>query len=409
MTDSKKRHSRVALLIETSRSYGRGLLRGIGSYIRTHGSWSVFHQERSLHDPPPSWLKNWDGDGIIARLETRELVRGVRRLGLPTVDLRGRYALPGIPVLDTDEKIVAQMAAEHLLDRGFEHFAFCGFNGATYSERRLRFYSAYLADRGLPVHVFLTPGRSRIGAIWTGEAQGIVDQDSLAAWLSRLPKPVGLFACNDVRGQQVLNACRDKKIVVPEEIAVIGVDNDIMLCELCDPPLSSVVPDTEKIGFEAAKLLDRMMKGEKPTNLKTLVKPLGLKTRQSTDTLASTDRDTARAVRFIRNHARDGINVDDVVKQLGISRSTLERRLRRLAGRTPKQEIMRVRLEHVKRLLRETDYPVSIVARMTGFAHPEHLHVTFRRVTGRTPGQYRQALREPKRRIDLLRLSDHDE
>lgn len=401
-----KRRRRVALLVETSRSYGRGLLRGIGSYVRMHQRWSVFHQERSLRDGPPPWLADWKGDGIIARLENRQLVRAVRRLNLPTVDLRGRYALPGIPVLDTDERSVAHLAAEHLLERGFRHFAFCGFNGAVYSERRLKYFADYMAERGLDLNVHLI-GRSS-PEVWKQEVQGLIHQESLANWLRHLPKPAGVFTCNDVCGQQVLNACRDIGIKVPEEVAVVGVDNDVILCELCDPPLTSVVPDTEKIGFEAAALLESMMDGQQPEFRKRLIHPLGLKTRRSTDVLAITDRVVTVAVRFIREHAADGINVQDSAREAGVSRSTLERRFKKVLGRTPKEELTRVRLERVKRLLRETELPLSEVARMTGFQSPEYLHVVFRRTMDQTPGQYRRRYRTPKRNIEPPGMSDYD-
>jgi LacI family transcriptional regulator len=236
-----------------------------------------------------------------------------------------------------------------------------------------------------------------------------VQEERVAAWLKGLARPLGLFACNDVHGQQVLNACREHRILVPEELAVVGVDNDIMLCELSAPPLSSVVPDTEKIGLEACTMLDRMMRqgtSELPT---TFVGPLGMKTRQSTGMFAVADSNVAAAVRIIRDHACDGVNVQDVADRVALSRSTLERKFQKHLGRTPKEEILRVQMDRIRGLLINTDYSLGAIASMTGFRHPEYLSVVFRREAGETPIAFRRRVADqPRRSLDLPRLSDHD-
>ncbi|MDX1564183.1 MAG: substrate-binding domain-containing protein, partial [Phycisphaeraceae bacterium] len=199
-----------------------------------------------------------------------------------------------------------------------------------------------------------------------------------------------VMACNDLMGQQVLNASRAVGVSIPEEVAVIGVDNDELFCDLSDPPLSSVEPNTEKIGYEAAGLLDRMMQGEPPPSAKVFIDPMGVVTRQSTDVLAIEDRHVAAAVSFIRQHACDGINVEDVLQHVRIPRSSLERRFSASIGRTPKAEIVRVQIERVKQLLAATDYILPRIAELAGFKHPEYMSVVFKQKTGRTPGQYRK-------------------
>jgi LacI family transcriptional regulator len=228
------------------------------------------------------------------------------------------------------------------------------------------------------------------------EQTGLLTEDEVAHWVEALPKPVGLMACNDIRGQQVLNACRDVEIAVPEDVAVLGVDNDDVLCDLSYPTLSSVVPDTRRIGFEAAALLERMIGGESPPQPLTLIPPLGVVTRRSTDVLAIEDRHLARAVRFIREHACEGITVEDVLAHVPLSRSVFERRFDRLFGHTPKTEILRARLERIKQLLAETEMPLKLIALKVGFEHPEYLSVFFKERTGQTPGQYRAAARQPQ-------------
>jgi LacI family transcriptional regulator len=217
----------------------------------------------------------------------------------------------------------------------------------------------------------------------------LTDGERVAQWIQSLPKPIGLMACNDIRGQQVLNACRAVGVAVPDDVAVIGIDNDEVLCELSSPPLSSVVANTERIGYEAAALLDRMMKGGKAPKHPIVIGPLGIVTRRSTDVLAIEDRHIAAAVRFIRERACDGVDVGDLLQAVPLSRSTLERRFYKVLNRSPKEEILRVRMNRAKQLLAETDFPLSWIAEKIGLEHTEYLSVIFKKRTGMTPAGFR--------------------
>jgi LacI family transcriptional regulator len=199
------------------------------------------------------------------------------------------------------------------------------------------------------------------------------------------------MACNDIRGQQVLTACRAIGVAVPDEVAVLGVDNDEVLCDLADPPLSSIIPDTHRIGYEAASRLERMMNGEPSREPTTVIPPLGVVTRRSTDVLAVDDRALSSAARFIREHACERITVTDVLAGIPLSRSVFERRFLKVFGRTPKAEILRTQLDRVMQLLAETDLPLKQVASRTGFEYPEYMSTAFKKRTGLTPGQYRRS------------------
>jgi LacI family transcriptional regulator len=380
---------RVALLIESSRGYGRGTLLGIAKYVRQHGSWSIFFQERGLGDVAPPWLENWEGDGILARVENREMAKVIARVGVPAVDLR--YLLPelNIPSVRTDDEAATSLAWEHLRERGFRHFAFCGFNGADYSDIRRDQFARRVADAGLRCHIYVDPHRPAEVTTLKHEEIGLTDGERVAQWIQGLPKPIGLMACNDIRGQQVLNACRAIGVAVPDDVAVIGIDNDEVLCELSSPPLSSVVANTERIGYEAAALLDRLMKGGKPPKHPIVIGPLGIVTRRSTDVLAIEDRHIAAAVRFIRERACDGVDVGDLLQAVPLSRSTLERRFYKVLNRSPKDEILRVRMNRAKQLLAETDFPLSWIAEKIGLEHTEYLSVIFKKRTGMTPAGFR--------------------
>ncbi len=379
----------VALLIESSRAYGRGLLQGISRYVRENGPWSIYFQERRASDPPPAWLTTFKGDGIIARVEDSDLAKAIRKLGIPAVDVRGLLSDIDMPLVETNDEAVVKLATDHLVERGFRHFGFCGFAGANYSDKRCGMFFERLADAGFQCHVYEAPVRLRTPNSFEQEQHGLVYEADVARWIRVLPKPIGLFACNDIRGQQVLNACRQTGIAVPDEVAVLGVDNDEVLCELSDPPLSSVIPNTERIGYEAAALLEKLMTGGTAPKETIFVLPKGIATRRSTEVLAIDDRHIAAALRFIREHACTGIDVSDILASVPLSRSVLERRFATQVGRSPKAEILRTQLDRAKSLLASTDFPLNVISEKAGFRHPEYLSAIFKKKTGITPGQYR--------------------
>lgn len=393
---------RIALLVGSSRRYRRDLLRGIAAYARVHGPWSFYHQEQTTGKSVPAWLKNWEGDGIIARIETLKMAEQIHETGLPSVDLLGLHQLEGIPSFDNDPEAVARLAADHLLERGFTHFAHCGLTGVHYSDQCAACFEHYLSEAGYDVSLFDRPQHPCAVAASTAEVKGLMHEDEIADWIASLPKPLGLMACNDLRAHQVLNACAKHGIAVPDDVAVIGADNDEVLCELSDPPLTSIDPNATGMGYEAAALLDQMIQGETPSAEKKLIKPSGIVVRQSTDVLAIADRTVATAIRFIREHAVTGIGVEDVLAEVRLSRSTLERRFAKYLGRSPKAEILRVQLQHVKQFLSETDYPLVKIARLTGFSHVENMCNFFKTKTGKTPGQYRRETHFDSSRTERL-------
>lgn len=385
---------KVALLIESSNAYARGLMHGIVSYMREHRPWSIYLAEHSRGDLPPEWLTEWDGHGVIARVENERIARFLDRVKTPIVDVSAARRLPNLAWVETNDVEIARLAAEHLLERGFKSFGFCGDARFNWSNWRRDNFSEWVRARGYECSVF----NDSFGP--DGDDRSVLDQ--IARWLRRLPKPVGVMACYDYRGQQVLDACRRHRIQVPDEVAVIGVDNDELLCDLADPPLSSVVPNAQRAGYVAASLLDRMIGGATVPPQAHLIDPIGVATRQSTDVLAMEDRNIANAVRFIRAHACEGIRVRDVLKAVPQSRRRLEEQFRKLIGRTPQAEITRVQLNRAKLLLAETDLPLDAIAGKAGFEHAEYLSVVFKRVFGMPPSHYR-ALNQQKSRPALRR------
>jgi LacI family transcriptional regulator len=372
---------RVALDIETSLVYGRQILNGISHYLRASRPWSIYLEQHALATDLPGFLRRWEGEGIITRQVTADSVKLLRRRRLTAIDLGDLKPHLGILRIGSAHAGIGRMAAEHLLERGFENFACCGFFGEHWSERRRDGFTAEIGHHRFECSVYESP---RAGLqVWKR------DQTRMLEWIKSLKKPVGVFATNDLRGQHVLDACGRLDLAVPEQVAVIGCDNDEVVCNLCNPPLSSIMPNPERIGYEAASWLDRMMQGEEPPVLDVEIPPQGIAVRQSSDVFAVSDEVVAAALRFIRERACYGGTVQDLVDHLSVSRSWLERNFRKLLNRSPQAEIRNVQVKRCKELLRSTTLSLEKIARLAGFEHPEYMSVVFKRETGTTPGQYR--------------------
>ena len=384
---------KVALLVETARGYGRGLLRGIVRYARLHGPWSFYITPGDFEQAVPK-MQQWGGTGIIARIENPRIAKAILETRLPTialdlspVQLAEDNPLATLSEVASDSLRASIMAAEHLIERGFTRFGFVGIPGRVWSERREVGFRDRIREAGFEPLIYPCPPKSR-DRHWEREL-GI-----LAQWLRDLPKPIGVMACNDDRGRQVLEACREAGVLVPEQIAVVGVDNDELLCDLADPPLSSVALNAEAGGYRVAALLDRMMCGRVRKKQTLVVEPLHVVVRRSSDIVALDDGDVASALRFLHQNAARPIGVDDVVRHVQLSRRSLEIRFQNVVGRTVHAEIQRVRLERAKQLLAETDLPIPKVAEATGYGSASYLGQVFRQALGTTPARFRRQVRQ---------------
>lgn len=380
------KNPRVLVLVETSTEYGRRMLEGIGRYALEHGPWSIYLEERGRYQRLPQWVRDWRGDGIIVRSSTPDMVRTLLKTGAQVIETDSLVTGFNLPLVYTNDAMTARMAADHFLERGLTQLAYCNVSHTNWSRLRREAFEAELAQRGLPCRAFELPER-------------LLDRDwgrqhsKLAGWLQTLPRPVGILAENDVCGHRLLDTCRVIGLSVPEQVAVLGVDNDPGLCRVTSPALSSVDLNIVRIGYESAAVLARVMAGEKPPAQPVLVGPVGVVGRQSTDVLAVEDPDVAEALRYIREHACQGIDVRDVLREVPVSRRVLERRFRQSLGRTPKDEIRRVKLNRARELLAQTDLPIARVARQTGFRTPAYLANVFDREIGSSPREFRRAAR----------------
>lgn len=377
-----KKMPRVILSIDTSGTMTRSLVRGIVRYSRNQGSW-LFHLHVNPDEVTPEQIKKrFYPDGVIVRDRAENLK--LIELGLPTVvmvaDLSPRE---GISNVITDDAAIGKLAAQHLIERGLSHFAYFG-DDKPWSRKRLESFKKVLGRNRFKVEACIQP-RSRLEQSLTKK-----DFDLIADWLKSLPKPVGLMAAHDECGQKILNVCNTLEIDVPQEVAVIGVDNDELICDLTDPPLSSIATDAERAGYEAARALSKQMANRKRAEKNIYIRPLYVVPRQSTDILNVEDEAVAKAIHCIRSHAREIIQVSDVVEAAGVSRAALYKRFHQLIGHSISSEIRYVRANEIARLLVETDMSISKIALSMGYRNIAHVARFFRHEKGLTPQEYRK-------------------
>ncbi len=377
----------VALLIETSRTYGRDLLTGIRKYVEEHGSWSMYLESRGLDSKPPAWLHRWQGDGILTRTGSVEIAQALERTNVPIVELRTSRLHRKFPFVGVDNRALGRIVAEHLLELGFQNFGIYQLDTEDYFVERSENFVRFLQSQGIEPSVFRAEDHQDRPLEWERH------QDQLVNWLTCLPKPVGIMACTDQLGYWLLDACLRAQIMVPEEVAVVGCENDETLCNMSSPPLSSVVYDGCRIGYTAAKLLDGMMQGVPAPVEPTLLPPSRICARRSSDVVAIADPLMSQAIRMIREHATQGITIKQVLREVPLSRSTLERRMRELLGRSPREEILRLRIENARHLLAATDLTIEQISQRCGFRTAQYFCTAFHKAMELTPGAYRKQSR----------------
>ncbi|MBN1396511.1 MAG: DNA-binding transcriptional regulator [Bacteroidetes bacterium] len=365
---------RIILLLETSRSFGRELITGILRYSKLNTPWCFYKEPTDLKSSVPH-LTNWKPDGIIMRdtMITKELLK----LKVPTIFALHYTRCPkNIPVITTDSSSIAKMASEHFIQKGFKNLAYCGFHGIVWSEERKSCFNRFNSKSGLRTYNYASSYKISTNN-WEKE------QRHVCRWIEDLPKPIGIFACNDDRGQHILEVCKLLNLKVPEDIAVLGVDNDPMFCEFGDPPLSSIALNVESAGYESARLLDKMITtGKKMNGKKIVVSASHVVQRQSSDILAVDDKEVRLAIKFIKDNANNKILVKDVVDAAGVSRRTLEKRFRETIHRSIHSEIQQVRIESISKLLIETNLPISQINSLYNFTDAVHISRFFKKEKG---------------------------
>lgn len=377
---------RVAVLVDTSTSWGRRIIEGIHHYQSLRKGWQLFVEPRGVEQR--RWLPpGWKGDGVIARVGFPELSQQLKELDLPVVNVSGiRIPDTSYPRITTNFVEAANIAADHFLDAGFRHFAYFSLLGLEYVAEHREAFCRRVENAGWSSHVF--EAKPQMGA---AEPEWVTDLDRLAGWLAKLPKPLAVLTWNTSGAREVLYACAQGGLRVPEEISVMSGAEDDLLCKVAPVPISAVNPAAEEIGFRAAERLEAMMTRPRSASRKDLlVSPLGVVVRRSTETLAVEDPTLVKALRYIREDPARAMHVDDIAAHAGICRRVLEQRFAKLLGRSPASEIRRVRIERAVHLLKTTRLPVSIVAQRSGFNTAEYMAAVFRSQFDSTPLSFRR-------------------
>jgi LacI family transcriptional regulator len=391
---SLKRHfpaavPRVAILVDTSTTWGRNILAGVIAHTRTHGRWQIFVEARGLEEHL-QLPRGWQGDGVIARVGTDRMARELRAKRLPVVNVSG-IELQGVtfPRVATDLVASAQLAAAHFLERGFRHFAYFSLTGLGYVKTHQDAFIRAVEGGGGDFASFAVKPQAGAEPDWR------LDLVKLGNWVRSLPKPLAILCWNASGAREVIFACQEVGLQVPEEVAVLSQSDDEVLCEAAQIPISAVRVAADTIGFQAAKLLDHLMRSGQPHKQPLFIAPTSVVSRQSTDTLAIRDAALAKALSFIRVQATLPVRVSEVARHAGVSRRALERRFLEMLHRSPAQELRRCQLDRARQLLVETNLPMPDIAEKSGFGSQAYLSAVFRQHFKLTPIQFRRENHRP--------------
>jgi len=381
------KRKRVLLLVETSRNAGRQIIEGITRYTIEKNTWNIFFSDRGLREQVPSWIKHWRGDGIIARTCDEKSHKILDDLDIPIVELVSwKYNM-------VDNHLFGNMIADHFLELGLQHFAFFSMGQSWWSKGLCRFFDSALQQKGHNCLVFPQTKRKDSQALpvlwWEGCDQQVVE------WLESLPKPIGIFCPMDTHAIYLINVCNDAEIAVPEDVAIMGMENDTQLCEAVFPTLTSIDLNQSLCGYNAAMLLDKIMNGDSLPPLPLVTKPSHIAKRQSTNMVAIANPIVAKSLNFIHSHVADNIRVSDVAQQLDISRRTLTELFRKHLRRSPEKVILKSRMDWSKKLLRETNYSLTEIAELVGYQSLAYFCRAFLRETGQTPTEFRKEVSFP--------------
>ncbi len=379
---------KIILLIDFAEEYSKSLLRGISQYSSDHGPWAfcrmpLFYRETIGSDGILKWAKEWGAHGIIGQLYNTFEIKKFKEAGIPVIGQDFKERFRDIPNITGSYRETGSMGAQYFLKKGFKHFAFYGFRNIVWSRERGEGFEECIREAGLEVHYF-EHRKARSRDIW------YYKPSSLSHWLKQLPKPIALMACDDNQGQHITEACRLAGIRIPEEVAVLGVDNDEMLCNLSDPPLSSISLDADKGGYETARLMEKLIKKEIEEPYDIVVKPTQIVTRQSTDIYATNDKCIATALKYIHQNIDKNLNVEHVLEQVPLSRRSLEKRFHKITGYPVYEYIYNLRIEKFTQKLLETDMTIFEIALDLGLNDSKNIARQFKQIKGCTPMEYRK-------------------
>ena len=380
----------IGILIERQRTYGRRLCEGIIRFARERTNWTLRIVDfMNL----PQIAHNKDIDGFIARVMDDRAEEQLRATGKPVVDVFFERPRMGFAAADQNALLVGQMAAQHFIEHRFTNFAFCGYNGRSYSDRRRDAFMQCLEQNHFPCAVYRTPPsalKDFNNSVVLQERFGFAsDHRALRTWISKLPKPVGVFCSHDMRAYHLAEACRSQGLQIPEDVAILGADDDELVCNFSDPPLSSIDQNAFGIGYAAAKTLESMLQNPYVVPSPVLIDPIRLIERESTRIYTVSPPWLSDALIFIRRNISNNITASDVYAAVGKSHTLVDSAFRRTFGTSVQKTIIRTRLEEAKRLIRDTSLTLTEIAAKTGFSTAQYFCSSFSKTFGTSPSAYR--------------------
>ncbi|HKK81451.1 MAG TPA: DNA-binding transcriptional regulator [Prolixibacteraceae bacterium] len=379
---------KVLLLADFAEEYFKKILLGIARYTKEHGPWvfcrmPYYYRDATGLSSVMGWAEEWGADGIVAQLNNNDDLPELKNCGTPIIIPDYKERFKHVPNITGNYYKTGQIAAHYFLKKGYRHFGFYGYSSFVWSRERGYGFSQHLNEKGYEVSFFE-------GNPDPNHEMWYYKPSALSRWLESLPKPSAIMACDDNCGQQITEASKVSGIKIPEEIAVIGVDNDELICTMSDPPLSSIMLDAEQGGYEAAAMLDKMMQ-KKINGYNIVVQPRQVVTRQSTDIYATADKQIAKALKYIHQYFSNNLPVSEIQKQVALSRRSLEMKFKQTTGKSIHQYTTQLRIDKFCRLLNETDIPISEAAVESGFNEVKNIAQQFRKAKGCTPSEYRKS------------------
>ncbi|MCC5830716.1 MAG: DNA-binding transcriptional regulator [Phycisphaeraceae bacterium] len=380
--DAKSHRRRILVIVQVQQAYGRDIIEGVIRYSRQSRRWALYFHTLLPEDQLPDMSGRFDG--IIAESRTEVRRRWLQTLEIPRVVISGQHAVPGAGWLVADNYQVGRMAFDHLRDKGFKHFGWCGYERFDYSRQRERGFRDALIENGLDESCL------SVFNLAADHADFFAEVPDLLPWLEKLPKPAGVFAVTLDHALHVAQSCREAGIYVPEHIAIIGVNNDPLVAEMSEPPLTSIDHGAREIGYRSAELLEGLMNGKAVPERPIVIPPVGITQRQSTTIFAVNHPEVARALRLIHKHGTEPINITTLLDELPIGRRALESAFVKHLNRTPHEELTRVRMDHARLLLRETDLSLADIAVRCGYRYGSQFSAVFKKHQGMPPRLYRK-------------------
>ncbi|WP_276371282.1 DNA-binding transcriptional regulator [Chryseolinea sp. H1M3-3] len=379
---------KLILLSDFAEEYNKNILRGITRYSKDHGPWTfckmpTYFRETIGIDGILKWAKEWEADGIIGQFYNDEEVEKFTKANIPVIAQDFKERFTDIPNITGAYKETGRLGADYFLKKGFKNFAFYGFGNIVWSRERAEGFEERIQEAGFNVHYY-EQTNSHSTDLWYYKPSALSD------WLKSLPKPIALMTCDDNQGHHITEAAKHAGIRIPDEVAVLGVDNDEMVCDLSDPPLSSIELDSEKSGYEAARLMEQMIEEKTCHAPDIIVKATQVVTRHSTDIFASKDKYIVSALKYIHCNLDKNLKVDQVLKEVPLSRRSLEKRFILTTGYPVYEYIYNQRIEKFTQKLLETDMTIFEIALDLGLSDSKNIARQFKQIKGLTPMEYRK-------------------